>query len=57
MFNVINETYEEQGFAVKMAELVEAGRWCELERSPAFQSYLLRVSERNSRIFVFRVAG
>lgn len=55
IFNVVEASYEAQGFAAKMAELEAAGRWRERERSPAHRAYLLAEPELLVRIFVFEI--
>ncbi len=55
IFNVIEATYEEQGFTAKMAALSAAGTWRERERTPPFTPYLLAEPELFARAFVFEV--
>ena len=55
IFNVIEASYKEQGFATKMDALSAAGTWREAERTPAFPPFLLAEPELLARAFVFEV--
>lgn len=55
VFNVVENTYVDQGFPAVMEGLTEAGRWRERERSGPFRPFLLSEPELLTRIFVFEV--
>jgi len=52
-FNVVENTYVEQGFPAVMEALSAKGLWRERERSPAFRPFLLSEPDLLTRIFVF----
>ncbi|GMG84714.1 class I SAM-dependent methyltransferase [Paralimibaculum aggregatum] len=55
LFNLVEASYEAQGFPAVMERLAAAGRWREAERSPAFRAFLLTEPELLCRVFVFEV--
>ncbi|MEM9146481.1 MAG: class I SAM-dependent methyltransferase [Pseudomonadota bacterium] len=55
VFNVVETTYADQGFPREFAALSTAGRWREIERSPAFRPFLLTEPDLLTRLFVFEV--
>ena len=52
IFNVVEATHAEQGFAARIAEMEAAGVWRSREVSPAFRAYLIGEPEVVVRIFV-----
>jgi len=52
VFNLVEATWEEQGFGDKIAELERAGLWRVVERPAPFRPYLLGEPELLSRVFV-----
>ena len=57
VFNLREDTFAPQGFAVAMERLSEAGRWRERFRSEAFPSYLFAEPDLLTRIFVYEVTA
>lgn len=55
IFNVVEATWEEQGFPAVMNGMMADGRWTEIERSAAFRPYLLGEPDLLCRLFVYRV--
>lgn len=56
VFNVRADTYEEQGFAAKIEAMGAAGRWSEVERTPAFPVYLLNDLPLAAIVVAVRIA-
>lgn len=55
VFNVRADTWEEQGFAAKIEAMAAAGRWTEVERTPAFPVYLLNDLPLAAILFAVRI--
>ena len=54
-FNVVKNTYEEQGFPEKFNELIDAGKWRLLEESKPFRPYHIGEPDLLSILYVFEV--
>lgn len=55
VFNLVERSYVEQGFAAKIEAMTAAGVWRERERSPAFRAFLLAEPDLLCRIFVMEI--
>ena len=55
LFNVVEHTWEEQGFPAIIADLAASNTWTELEDSGPFRPYTLGEADLMCRFFVFRV--
>ena len=57
VFSLREDTYEGQGFATKMAELVADGTWREISQVGPFRAYILGEPHLFSRIVTVEVLG
>ncbi len=55
VFNLLDATFEEQGFPPVMAALAAEGRWTRIETSPSFRPYLLSEPDLWSRLYAVRM--
>lgn len=54
VFNLVEATFESQGFPQVIDDLAQSGRWRQVETSPPFRPYLLGEPDLWSRIYVMR---